>query len=155
MLALTRDGGCGAVSGSVHCALLAASRHECTQIGPPVGAMELAGVTVKPVGAERLVRTVRRARGVTKKQHGSHATFDEPTRHRAKKKLPKPQALKALEQIDFVEFAGISRHAAVVWCSLREPDQLAALGFDDVTEPVLGLPLECFAPLTFPQFVRR
>src|SRR5688572_28864744 len=102
MLALTRDGGCGAVSSSVHCALLAASRYECTKIGPPVGAMELAGVTVKPVGAERLARTVRRARGVTKKQHGSHATFDEPTRHRAKKKLPKPQALKALEQIDLL-----------------------------------------------------
>jgi hypothetical protein len=76
----------------------------------------------KPFGAERFVETMGGACRVTEEQHRRNATFQKPTRDRAKKKPPESLTLNTLQQVDLVEFAGISRNATVVPCGLCETD---------------------------------
>ena len=84
---------------------------ESAQIAPAVATVKLAGIAVKALGAERLVKAVRWTGRITEEQHRWDTAFDEPTRDRAEKQPSEPMALNALKQIDLVEFSSVARHA--------------------------------------------
>ena len=53
-------------------------------------------------------------RRLTEEQHRCDTAFHESTSDRAEKKSPEALTVNALQQVDLVEFAGVSRHAAIV-----------------------------------------
>jgi hypothetical protein len=117
--------------------------------------MKLTAIAVKSLGAERFVEAVGRVLGTSKEHHRGHATFYEPLRDHTEKEPSETLTLNSLEEVNLVQFAGVSWDPTIMWRSLSKAHQLTAFIFDYVTKPATVLPFKRLAPLYFPQFIRR
>jgi len=56
--------------------------------------------------------------------------------------------LNSLKRIDLIQLASKARHAAIVWRSLRERDELAIVVLDDEAKPTAVGDRKRFPPLS-------
>ena len=125
------------------------------QIAPTIPAMKLPAAAVESLGPKCFVESIRRIRRFAEEEHRGDASLDEAACHMTQKQPTDAPAVKAAQHINLVEFAGETRHSAIVWRPLCKADRHAVIILDNEAKPTPIINRERLAPLTLPKLELR
>jgi len=115
--------------------------------------VKLATVAVDSLGTVRLIESIRWTCGISEEHHRVHALFSKTHGYGPKQFTAETTTLDTFENVDFVQFPGIPRNAAVMRHTLGEANQFTAVVFNDKAEASRVYAVELVAPLLLTKFV--